>query len=123
MAKSEICCHDESYQYQYYISTGHRLCPIIMKLALYDLQTKPNKSAKQPLFFSKPFGRDSQSNLTAKPGRHVESGQYKHYISTGHKLCPIIMNLAICDHQTKLNKRAKVLVQILNLLAVTANQT
>ena len=32
---------------QYYMSTGHRLCPIIMKLALYDLQTMPNKHVKQ----------------------------------------------------------------------------
>jgi hypothetical protein len=47
MATSEISCHDESCQYQYYISTGHRLCTIIMILALYDLQTKPNKFAKQ----------------------------------------------------------------------------
>jgi hypothetical protein len=35
-----------------------------MKLAVFDLQTKLNKVAK-PL--SKPFGRESQSNLTAKP--------------------------------------------------------
>ena len=126
MVTSEISHHVESCQYQYYISTGHRLCPIIIKLALYDLQNKPNKCAKQ-LFLvqnrlavtanqtwrqslaatlkvvnnnitypqptnnlqsswnlpemlfrpsrtnlqnnlsnSKPFGRDSQSNLTAK---------------------------------------------------------
>ena len=72
---------------------------------------------------SKPFGRDSQSNLSAKPGRLVESCQYQHYISTGQKCCPIIVKLAIFDLQTKLNKRAKQLFLIPNRLAVTANQT
>jgi hypothetical protein len=46
MATSEIGHHVESCQNQCYISTGHWLCLIIMKLAIYDLQTKLNKCAK-----------------------------------------------------------------------------
>ena len=38
MATSEFGCHVESCQNQLYISTGHKLCPIFMKLALYDEQ-------------------------------------------------------------------------------------
>ena len=46
MATSEIARNVQSCHNQYYISTGHRLCPIIMNLAIYDLQTKLNKCAK-----------------------------------------------------------------------------
>ena len=60
---------------------------------------------------------------TSAIGRHVESGQYQYYISTGHRLCPIIMKLALYDLQTKQNKHAKQLFLIQNHLAVTANQT
>ena len=60
---------------------------------------------------------------TSEIGRHVESSQNQYYISTGHRLCPIIMNLALYDLQNKPNKLAKKLFQILNRLALTANQT
>ena len=60
---------------------------------------------------------------TSELGRHVESCQNQLYISTGHKLCPIFMELDIYDLQTKLNKCIKQLSQIQNRLAVTANQT
>ena len=58
-------------------------------------------------------------------GRHVESSQNQYYISTGHRLYPIFMNhqLVTYDLQPKLNKCAKQLLPIQNLLAVTANQT
>ena len=60
---------------------------------------------------------------TSEIGRHVESSQNQYYISTGHRLCPIIMQLALYDRQTKPNKPAKQLFLILNRLAVTVNQT
>ena len=44
MATSELGRHVESCPNQLYISTGHKLCPIFMKL---DLQTKLNKYVKQ----------------------------------------------------------------------------
>ena len=47
MATSELGHHVESCQNQLYISTGHKLCPIFMKLGIYDLQTKLNKCFKQ----------------------------------------------------------------------------
>ena len=46
-ATSELGHHVESCQNQLYISTGHKLCPIFMKLGIYDLQTKLNKCFKQ----------------------------------------------------------------------------
>ena len=60
---------------------------------------------------------------TSELGHHVESCQNQLYISTGHKLCPIFMELGIYDLQTKLNKCIKQLSQIKNRLAVRANQT
>ena len=60
---------------------------------------------------------------TSELGWHVESCKNQLSISTGHKLCPIFMKLAIYDLQTKLNKCVKQLSQIQNRLAVTANQT
>ena len=60
---------------------------------------------------------------TSELGHHVESCQNQLYISTGHKLCPIFMELGIYDLQTKLNKCIKQLSQIQIRLAVTANQT
>ena len=59
---------------------------------------------------------------TSEIGRHVESSQNQYYISTGHRLCPIIIKLAIFDLQTKLNKPAEQLFLIPNRLAKTANQ-
>ena len=47
MATSELGHHVESCQNQLYISIGHKLCPIFMKLGIYDLQTKLNKFFKQ----------------------------------------------------------------------------
>ena len=47
MATSELGHHVESCQNQLYMSTGHKLCPIFMKLGIYDLQTKLNKYFKQ----------------------------------------------------------------------------
>ena len=47
MATSELGRHVESCPNQLYISTGHKLCPIFMKLGIYDLQTKLNKFVKQ----------------------------------------------------------------------------
>ena len=38
--------HVESCQNKYYISTGPKFCPIFMKLAIYDLQTKLNTWVK-----------------------------------------------------------------------------
>ena len=60
---------------------------------------------------------------TSEIGRHVESCQNQHYISTGHRICPIIIKLALYDLQTKPNKPAQQLFLIQNRLAVTANQT
>ena len=60
---------------------------------------------------------------TSELGRHVESCQNQLYISTGHKLCQIFMELGIYDLQTKLNKCVKQLSLIQNRFAVTANQT
>ena len=60
---------------------------------------------------------------TSELGHHVESCQNQLYISTGHKLRPIFMKLGKYDLQTKFNKCIKQLSQILNRLAVTANQT
>ena len=47
MATSELGHHVESCLNQFYISTGHKLCPIFMKLGIHDLQTKLNKCIKQ----------------------------------------------------------------------------
>ena len=47
MATSELGHHVESCQNQLYISTGHKLRPIFMKLGKYDLQTKLNKCFRQ----------------------------------------------------------------------------
>jgi hypothetical protein len=46
IATSELGRHVESCQNQLYISTGHKLCPICMKLGIYDLPTKLNKCIK-----------------------------------------------------------------------------
>ena len=53
---------------------------------------------------------------TSEIGRHVQSCHNQYYISTGHRLCPIIMKPSINDFQTKL-------LLLLNRLVVTANQT
>jgi hypothetical protein len=47
MATSELGRHVESCQNQLYISTGHKLCPVFLKLGIHDLQTKLNKCVKQ----------------------------------------------------------------------------
>ena len=47
IATSELGRHVESCQNQLKISTGHKLCPIFIKLCIYDLQTKLNRCVKQ----------------------------------------------------------------------------